>query len=160
MSYRRIVLMLCSAAIMSVPGFAKGKDKTGSQAGGHWQMMDTNNDGTITPDEWNSMFAKHDTNNDGILSRDEMLTAHGRHHGQMSQDRFRGMDTNNDGRISRDEWRGNNTAFSKVDKNGDGWVSSDEWNDPTAYHGSTDQTGAAKRGQGQTKSHGKGHDKH
>jgi Ca2+-binding EF-hand superfamily protein len=114
--------------------------------------MDTNNDGSITRDDWNSAFAKHDSNNDGKLTREEMMAGHG----QMTQDRFKGLDVNADGRVSRDEWRGDKTGFSKMDKNSDGWLSSDEWNDPAAAaHRQNDPAAHHQMEKGQNKSQGK-----
>jgi EF hand len=42
-----------------------------------YQSFDSNNDGNLTPQEWNDAFWKLDTNGDGIVTRDEWGAALG-----------------------------------------------------------------------------------
>jgi hypothetical protein len=42
-----------------------------------YQRFDSNNDGNLTPQEWNDGFFKLDSNGDGIVTRDEMDAALG-----------------------------------------------------------------------------------
>jgi hypothetical protein len=39
-------------------------------------------------------------------------------------ERMRGLDKNSDGVVTREEWRGNNSAFSRLDRDGDGVLTS------------------------------------
>lgn len=47
----------------------------------HLRIMDTNNDGKVSRDEWNAfhqkMFQNKDANNDGFLTQDELRTRQG-----------------------------------------------------------------------------------
>jgi hypothetical protein len=42
-----------------------------------YQRFDSNDDGSLTPQEWNDAFWKLDTNGDGIVTRDELDAALG-----------------------------------------------------------------------------------
>src|SRR5262249_44291467 len=78
--------------------------------GGKLRKMDTNNDGSISRDEWKGRprgFQHLDRNNDGSISREEAMAA-GRHQGKQ---RLKQMDTNNDQQISRDEWKADPELF-------------------------------------------------
>jgi hypothetical protein len=42
-----------------------------------YQRFDSNNDGSLTPEEWDDAFWKLDTNGDGFVSRNEFDDAFG-----------------------------------------------------------------------------------
>jgi len=93
--------------------------------GGKLKQMDTNQDGTISREEWKGKprgFERLDRNGDGSISRDEATMAGGgRGKRQLKQ-----MDTNNDRRISRDEWKGSAEAFGQLDADNDGILTTEE----------------------------------
>jgi Ca2+-binding EF-hand superfamily protein len=104
------------------------------QAGGQAMgVMDTDQDGQISGDEWQGEqddFERFDTDSDGFLTMDELLASafggRGRGRGGSPQARFDGIDANQDGQISPDEFPGPSPMFATIDTNGDGALSAEE----------------------------------
>ena len=94
-------------------------------------VMDTDEDGQISAEEWQGdgeAFDRFDTNDDGYLTREEIQGGAfgGRGRGGNPQARFESMDTNSDGRISPEEFPGPDPMFELLDENGDGVLAEEE----------------------------------
>jgi Ca2+-binding EF-hand superfamily protein len=112
----------------SAPARPKGGDHM-------WKMMDTNNDGKISPEEHATaaagMFATMDANGDGKVTAEEMTAAHqkitGRAPaaGEMSAaEKIKTIDTNGDGVLTADEHTaGSKAMFERMDTDKDGMIS-------------------------------------
>jgi hypothetical protein len=116
--------------------FATGGYASGLRTKEMMHMIDTNNDGMISKDEWLDMeekgFAAMDTNKDGFLDKSEFIrpdppalafatAAYAR--GLMTDEMFKKIDTNGDGKISRDEFIAyNKKVFEILDKNKKGMI--------------------------------------
>lgn len=65
-----------AAALLAQNNCPRGQRMNRPAGQNHFQMMDTNNDGKISRDEWNvshqKMFQTRDKNNDGYLTREEL----------------------------------------------------------------------------------------
>jgi Ca2+-binding EF-hand superfamily protein len=104
----------------------------GMRGQGMMMNMDTNNDGTVSRDEFmaghqqaDERFARMDSNKDGSISRDEWMAQAPQ--GPNAADRFRQLDTNGDGKISHTELEARRTArFDSMDTNRDGQLSANE----------------------------------
>lgn len=107
-------------------------DRAGEQV--RFRVMDRNNDGIITRDEWRGSeqsFRVHDWNRDGMLSGDEIRVG-GRRTDPIderdfdptspdefidwTESGFARLDRNRDGRIARNEWLFNREAFIRADR--------------------------------------------
>ena len=82
-------------------------------AGGHGKgkfmnFFDTNQDGTVTIDEFNdsakARFKRIDSNNDGNVSEDEFRTYIKSRRAERKQQHFAKMDTDKDGQLTKDEY--------------------------------------------------------
>lgn len=51
------------------------------------------------------LFKKADTNNDGSLSKEEFVAAFGKKDAAKGEEKFKQIDTNSDGKISAEEWK-------------------------------------------------------
>lgn len=117
-----------------------------------FQAMDSNNDGTITRQEWRGTdraFRNQDWNGDGMLSGDEVRPG-ARRQANWSQDwnrdgrvddldnqiaqRYRGYDMNGDNRVARNEWPGDTQLFSRLDTNRDGYLTMSEYTSGGGYN--------------------------
>lgn len=103
-----------------------------------FEVMDRNNDGEITREEWRGSarsFEVHDWNGDGRLSGDEVRIG-GRRNSRLeeadhdpswaeryeswTEEGFRNLDHNRDGRITSNEWHYERESFIRADRNRDG----------------------------------------
>lgn len=97
---------------------------------------DKNGDGMISRDEAAAMpwLAKHfdaiDANHDGQITPDELKAFHRVHARSRMAEHWKRIDTNGDGRISREEAQANAPRlaahFDQVDANGDGFITPEE----------------------------------
>ena len=126
--------------------FGRGgrEDRAGlqrSQLGGQGMgIMDTDQDGQISADEWQGepeTFDRFDANDDGYLTRNEIQRGSfsGRGRGRNPQALFESMDTNSDERISPEEFRGPAPMFALLDANGDGVLASEELTTARGFRG-------------------------
>jgi hypothetical protein len=108
-----------------------------------FQVLDRNNDGRITREEWNGnarSFRNHDWNGDGVLSGNEVRSGAHRDtdladHNPSSLERnlswtranFNSLDHNRDGRLSANEWHFDLETFRRVDANGNDALSLQEF---------------------------------
>ncbi len=133
---------LCSVAILCAVGLSSGvfaenhpQDNT---ADAHFNAMDINADGMLSPDEHavgaKKMFDTMDANKDGIVTAEEMDAAHekvvGRKAGKAdmsSAEKIKDIDTSGDGTLTAEEHAaGSKMMFDKMDTNHDGLVSKGE----------------------------------
>ncbi len=97
-------------------------------------VMDTNEDGTISREEWTGdgeTFDRLDRNDDGLLARDEIQRQFGGGRGRGGrgadpQARFQGLDSDGDGRVSQQEFPGPAQMFETMDADGDGFITLEE----------------------------------
>lgn len=99
------------------------------------RFFDTNQDGTVTLDEFESAsqarFERMDTNKDGQVTSGEFQSYVEARRNEKQADRLKKMDTDNDGQVSKEEYvaykseRASN-KFTRMDKNQDGVLSADE----------------------------------
>lgn len=111
-----------------------------------FQVMDRNNDGVITRDEWRGSdrsFERHDWNRDGRLSGDEIrLGARDQSYNWEQADHdpnwrernlsytkqaFNNLDHNRDGRLTANEWHYQIETFHRIDRDRDNSVSLPEF---------------------------------
>lgn len=101
--------------------------------------MDTNNDGTITREEFDAghqgadiRFQSADTDRDGAVSRKEFDAL-----GQARRNQaFADLDANKDGKLSPDEMESRRTAmFDRMDANRDGRITAEEMGPGKMGHG-------------------------
>ena len=112
---------------------------------GLWNLMDADQDGLITQDEWQRIFANHDENGDNRLSKSEIesIPVEGGCTGmpdpnQGRLEAFNRLDVNGNNVIDGPEWPGKDEAFSSMDANLNGSLSREEfisisgrfWNQP------------------------------
>lgn len=105
-----------------------------SDKGGLVGLMDADQDGFVTRDEWQRIFASHDENGDGRLSIKEIKsipvqgsneTAPDPNQGRLAA--FDRLDVNRNDRIESEEWPGNGKNFDYLDANQDGALSRTEF---------------------------------
>ena len=92
-----------------------GETKTSSSS---FQDMDEDNDGRLSPEEWEEAFDQIDTDNSGFISEEEWDNPH-----------FDDLDIDNDGLISEREWE---EGFDLLDDDDDGFISEGEFYKRTA----------------------------
>lgn len=92
-----------------------GESRTSSSS---FQDMDADNDGRISPEEWDDAFDQIDTDDSGFISEDEWDNPH-----------FDILDADDDGLISEREW---GEGFDILDANDDGFISESEFYKRTA----------------------------
>lgn len=112
---------------------------------GLWNLMDADQDGVITQDEWQRVFANHDENGDNRLSESEIesISVEGGGAGmpdpnQGRLEAFNRLDVNGNNVIDSPEWPGKDEAFFSMDANLNGSLSREEflsirgrfWNQP------------------------------
>ncbi len=112
---------------------------------GLWSLMDADQDGLITQDEWQQVFANHDENGDNRLSKSEIesiaVEGDGAEVSDSNQERleaFNRLDVNRNNVIDSSEWPGKDEAFSYLDANQSGSLNREEflsrsgrfWNQP------------------------------
>ena len=80
------ILMMSPLALADHHG-GKGKGRPHQKRGGHFKMMDTNNDGKVSKDEFmartTKRFTEMDANGDGFITKDEKKT----HRKKMKENR-------------------------------------------------------------------------
>jgi Ca2+-binding EF-hand superfamily protein len=144
---------LCGVAVPTV-AFAEKPSGAGSADGTfhEFQMMDTNGDGKISPDEHAAgarhMFDTMDANRDGRVTAAEMDAAHEQIAGRKEKrtdmsaaDKIKAIDTNHDGVLSADEHAaGSQMMFEKMDTDKDGFLSRSELDAGHAKMMSTSKT--------------------
>jgi Ca2+-binding EF-hand superfamily protein len=158
----RIFAVLLMALIMTFGGRylnaqSNGKEespKPGSQGSliendseyeGLFRLIDADQDGFVTQDEWQKIFANHDENGDQRLSKKEMesIAVEGSSEGvpDPNQGRlaaFERLDLNKNNVIDPSEWPGKDKDFGYLDANQNGSLSREEflsinglfWNQP------------------------------
>ncbi len=131
--------------VITLTEYARGRgynlDGLGGPAFG-FSALDRNRDGWLSRYEWNmssAEFNRLDINNDNRISQFEFDNASV---GSPAGDRFAFLDVNNDGWVMRSEWRGSQTAFSRLDTNRDNRLSRSEF---TAQSTTTPTRSAAWR---------------
>jgi Ca2+-binding EF-hand superfamily protein len=107
--------------------------------------MDADQDGLITQEEWQRVFANHDENGDNRLSKSEIesIAVEGDGAGMPDPDQerleaFSRLDLNGNNAIDSPEWPGKDEVFSYMDANQNGSLSREEflsrngrfWNQP------------------------------
>lgn len=115
-----------------------GVQGTGRPARMRFEVMDRNNDGEISRDEWRGSarsFDVHDWNGDGRLSGDEVRIGARQNRNLEEADHnpswaeryeswtdagFVNLDHNRDGRITSNEWHYERESFVRADRNRDG----------------------------------------
>lgn len=125
------------------PGLARSPLRAAQQSQGRparmrFEVMDRNNDGAITREEWRGSqrsFEVHDWNGDGQLAGNEVRIGGRRDDSQEEADHdpsraerynswtdagFARLDHNRDGRITSNEWHYDRDTFVRVDRNRDG----------------------------------------
>ena len=128
MSTLAITLSLSTTIVSADPGHERGQNR-------FMKYFDTNNDGTVTFDEFLASsklrFERIDTDKNAIISESEFSTYMQNRREQHNKERFEGMDSNKDGKISKDEFLASSQQraerrFGWMDKNNDGQLSNDE----------------------------------
>ena len=115
-----------------------GVQATGRPARMRFEVMDRNNDGEVSRDEWRGSarsFEVHDWNGDGRLSGDEVRIGARQNRSLEEADHnpswaeryeswtdagFVSLDHNRDGRITSNEWHYERESFVRADRNRDG----------------------------------------
>lgn len=110
---------------------------------GLFLLMDADEDGFITQDEWQRIFANHDENGDNRLSKKEIesIPVNGEDKLDPNQDRlaaFDRLDVNRNDAIDAQEWPGKDEDFDFLDADQNGSLSREEflsrnsrhWNQP------------------------------
>lgn len=109
----------------------------GNASGRFMAFFDTNKDGVVTQEEFQSAmqarFNRIDTNHDGSVSREEFTAYLKQRREQQQLDRLKAMDENKDGHVSKSEYlayqaKRAEKQFAKLDHNQDGELSADELN--------------------------------
>lgn len=90
----------------------------GERVSSSFNDLDQDEDGLISPNEWEEGFDMIDSDNSGFISDDE-----------WDNPNFDDLDQDDDGLISRDEW---SDGFDEIDDNDDGLISEDEFYSRTA----------------------------
>jgi Ca2+-binding EF-hand superfamily protein len=118
-------LGLATAACLAVAAAPEGHGKERLRA------ADTNGDGMISKEEAKALprllkhFDEIDANHDGQVTPEEMRAHHEKTRGQQ----FKKLDTDGDGRISKEEAKGHPRLaahFDALDANHDGFLTPDE----------------------------------
>jgi Ca2+-binding EF-hand superfamily protein len=108
-------------------------------------LMDADQDGSITRDEWGDVFARNDENGDNrlspkeiqsIIQNDDAEETLDPDHGRLAA--FKKLDSNQNDAIDGSEWPGKAVDFDYIDANLDGTLSREEflssksrfWNEP------------------------------
>ena len=133
------------AAARATPAIAAGGQGTARPARMRFEVMDRNNDGVISRDEWRGSarsFEVHDWNGDGQLSGDEVRIGARRNprledadHDPSWNERyeswteagFANLDHNRDGRLTSNEWHYARESFVRADRNRDGALDRSEF---------------------------------
>jgi Ca2+-binding EF-hand superfamily protein len=85
----------------------------GERVSSSFNDLDQDNDGKISPSEWEEGFDMIDRDDSGFISDDE-----------WDNPNFDGVDQDDDGLISRDEWA---EGFDEIDEDDDGLISEEEF---------------------------------
>ena len=112
---------------------------------GLWSLMDADQDGVVTQDEWQRVFANHDENGDNRLSKSEIesIPVEGGGTGMPDSNQgrleaFNRLNVNQNNVIDSSEWPGKDENFSYLDADQNGSLSREEflsrsgrfWNQP------------------------------
>jgi Ca2+-binding EF-hand superfamily protein len=138
-----IILTLVSVFPLLFGQFKQNISQTVGGAGNSWpgtncsellRRIDTDQDGTITQDEWMRFFTERDVNADQRLSPEELQIASGRVFGEeaLGPDygrlaAFEKLDVNKNDKIDPTEWPGTAKDFRYLDSNHDRVISREEF---------------------------------
>jgi Ca2+-binding EF-hand superfamily protein len=135
------LLITLSALTLSCAAFAQGAHPAADAASAEVKMMDTNQDGLVSPDEHASgakkMFGDMDADRDGKVTAAEMDVAHKKMEGKLkghqesapgntgremsSAEKIKVVDANNDGMLTAQEHKDASASmFKKMDTDKDG----------------------------------------
>ena len=116
-----------------------------SDSGDLLRLMDADQDGFVTQDEWQRIFANHDEDGDDRLSKEEIESIPVQGNGEEDLDPNQGrleafdrLDVNENNVIDSQEWPGNKEDFDYLDADQNGSLSREEflsrngrfWNQP------------------------------
>jgi Ca2+-binding EF-hand superfamily protein len=125
-------------APLAVARTSTDQQSLGRPARMRFEVMDRNNDGEISRDEWRGSarsFDVHDWNGDGRLSGDEVRIgaqqntnleeadhnpSRAERYASWTEAGFASLDHNRDGRITSNEWHYDRESFVRADRNRDG----------------------------------------
>jgi Ca2+-binding EF-hand superfamily protein len=119
------------------PNNASARNQTPARQVGEprFRVMDSNNDGVITRNEWRGnarSFRVHDWDGNGVLEGNEVRAGAFRQGSTLEDEdfdrneQFEWLDANNNNRIERREWHLSLDAFNRLDANRDGNLSRNE----------------------------------
>jgi Ca2+-binding EF-hand superfamily protein len=133
-------------AISGVNLFGQVKTPSDSKTRVYWEgfdssaflgKLDSNRDGFLSRQEWESFFTDHDTDNDQRLSRDEIQNAMRQTGGEEIPDSdsdriaaFERLDANKNEKIDPAEWPGKAKDFRYIDADHDGFINREEFLSP------------------------------
>ena len=129
------ILLMVGLTVVSAAAWA-GSGKYGDSKGRFMSFFDTNGDGVVTMDEFNTAAANRfdniDGNNNGVVTLEEFQIYIGQKRIERRQQKFQAMDSNNDGQGSQSEYisykqKRAESRFQSMDVNKDGVVTMEEY---------------------------------
>jgi hypothetical protein len=124
-------LIILAGALSVAASAASAHDRHGHGGGRMLEHADTNQDGTVTRDEFlaarTQMFTRFDRNSDGVLDdadrREHASPQSGEHGGKMREQ----IDANNDGKVTKEEFTSAGAPlFDQADSDGNGVLGKEE----------------------------------
>jgi len=140
-------LILIVTAVLVIPLLLGARTEGGQEKGKHfkkeagkhlggmaWKRLDTNQDGSISREEftsgWLNFFQKVDADGNGVITKEEAEKARKAFLGEAREkalEHLKKLDTNGDGKITQDEFKGREQIFQRLDTNHDGAITQDEF---------------------------------